>query len=171
MSVRNRKRYAHSARTGKGLRKRIKKLCTGSPLKGSPPRKISRQRTSYTFLFIRTHADTSPVYTVCIVVLPEASRDRISLADETYSSSAFVSLQILIAFAPNPTYTFSAASATWGSVSISIKTSAKNKTRIFSEYPGPRNKDARDVSIDLTLQYLARTTDGPGILVYTKFLR
>ena len=36
------------------------------------------------------------------------------LADETYSSSAFVSLQILIAFVPNPTYTFSAASATRG---------------------------------------------------------
>ena len=30
------------------------------------------------------------------------------------SSSAFVSLQILIAFAPNPTYTFSAASSTRG---------------------------------------------------------
>ena len=36
-----------------------------------------------------------------------------------------------------------------GSVSISIETSAKNKIRIHSEYPGPRNKDARDVSTDL----------------------
>ena len=54
------------------------------------------------------------MYTICIVVLRKASSDRISLADETYSSSAFVSLQILIAFAPNPTYTFSAASATRG---------------------------------------------------------
>ena len=114
MSVRNRNRYAQLARTEEGLCKRIKKLCTGSPLQGSTPRKISRQRTRYTFLFIRTHAHTSPVYTVCIVVLGKASSDRISLADETYSSSAFVSLQILIAFEPNPTYTFSAASATRG---------------------------------------------------------
>ena len=36
-----------------------------------------------------------------------------------------------------------------GSVSISIETSAKSKIRIHSEYPGPRNKDARDVSSDL----------------------
>ena len=40
-----------------------------------------------------------------------------------------------------------------GSVSISIETSAKNKIRIHSEYPGPRNKDARDVSTALSLHY------------------
>ena len=40
-----------------------------------------------------------------------------------------------------------------GSVSISIETSAKNKIRIHSAYPGPRSKDARDVSTDLTLHY------------------
>ena len=114
LSVRNRNRYAHSSRTGEGLRKTIKNYAPGPLSRGRPPRKMSRRRTRYTFLFIRTHAHTSPVYTVCIVVLRKASNDRISLVDETSSSSAFVSLQILIAFAPNPTYTFSAASATPG---------------------------------------------------------
>ena len=40
-----------------------------------------------------------------------------------------------------------------GSVSISIKTSAKSKIRIHSAHPGPRNKDSRDVFTDLSLDY------------------
>ena len=58
-----------------------------------------------------------------------------------------------------------------GSVSISIETSAKNKIRIHSEYPGPRNKDARDVSSDLpyttvSCPYEGRAMD-PSIYIYT----
>ena len=63
-----------------------------------------------------------------------------------------------------------------GSVSISIETSAKNKIRIHSEYPGPRNKDARDVSTDLpyttvSCPYEGRAMD-PSIYIYlsTHFL-
>ena len=68
-------------------------------------------------LHIPVHSNTRPhcpVWTVCIVVLRKASSNRISFADETYSSSACVSLQILIAFGPNPTYRFSSLSATRG---------------------------------------------------------
>ena len=69
-----------------------------------------------------------------------------------YSSIAFVSLQILIAFAPNPTYMFCSKRYT-RSVSISIETNAKSKIRIHSAHPGSRNKDSRDVFSDLTLHY------------------
>ena len=57
------------------------------------------------------------------------------------------------------------------SVSISIETSAKNKIRIHSEYPGPRNKDARDVSTDLSYTtvscpYEGRAMDPIYIYIY-----
>ena len=84
------------------------------------------------------HTPTPVLCRPCIVVLRKASSNRISLADETYSSSAFVSLQILIAFAPNPTYTFSAASATRG---VCRFLSKQSQTVRFELHPGPRYKD------------------------------
>ena len=71
--------------------------------------KISRRRKRYTLQFIRTHAHTSPVWTVRVVSLLKTSSDRRLFA--AHKDHAF---RMLIEFAPNPTYTFPAPTATRG---------------------------------------------------------
>ena len=100
LSVRNRNRHAHSARKMKGLRKNMHKV----PSQGVDPsiKFLDDANATHSTSFQHT-----PTPVLCrlyaVVILPKASSNRISLADETYSSKTYVSLEILIAFAPNPT--------------------------------------------------------------------
>ena len=78
---------------------------------------------------------------------------RISLADETYSSIAFVSLQILVAFAPNPTYTFPATSATQGECRFLSKQARIARIEFIPYIRNLATKIARDVFTNLSLHY------------------
>ena len=98
---------------------------------------------------------------------------RAILGDETYSSSAFVSLQILIAFAPNPTYTFSSASVTRAVYQFRSKQERRARFEFIQHIRDLATKIARDVSTDLSLHYSilpvyeGRAMD-PSILYFQK---
>ena len=92
---------------------------------------------------------------------------KYSLPMEHYSYSAFVSLQILIAFAPNPTYTFSAASAT-RRVCLFLSKQARRARFQFDHHI--RDRATRlyltcplHIFCPYTMQYPVRTKDGPCI--------
>ena len=169
MSVRNRNRHAHSARTGRGLRKKIKKIMHRVPSRGVDPRVKFLDDAN------ATHSGSFEHMPTPVLCRPYASSsfaklnssDRISLADETYSSSAFVSLQILIAFAPNPTYTFSAASATRGVCRFRSKQARKARFEFIQHIRDLATKIARDVSTDLSLHYSILPVRRTGHVYYS----
>ena len=99
LSVRNRNWHAHSARTEEGLRKKNKKIMHRVPSRGIDPRVkfLDDANATHCSSFEQTPAPVPCRLYASIFVLRKASSNRISLADETYSSSAFVSLQIPIA--------------------------------------------------------------------------
>ena len=138
---------------GKVCVKNLKNYAPGPLSRGRSPRKILLMTQT---LHIPVHSNTRPHQScvdLCIAVLSKASSDRISLADETYSSIACVSLQIQIAFAPNPTYTFSAASATREVCRFLSKQARTARFEFIQHIRDLSTKIARDVSTDLSLHY------------------
>ena len=149
LSVRNRNRHAHSAHTGKGLRKKPKKIMHRVPSRGVDPR-------------VKFLGDANPTHSSLFEHTPTPVPCR------PYASSSFAKLRAIkyflptkltllrFRFSPNSDgictesnlHVFCSKRYT-GSVSISIETSAKRKIRIHSAHPGPRNKDAHDVYTDL----------------------
>ena len=116
------------------------------PSRGVDPRVKFLDDANATHSSSFEHTPTPVLCRLCIVVLRKASSNRISLADETYSSSAFVSLQILIAFALNPIYTFPAASVTRGVCRFLSKQARRARFEFIQCIRDPATKIARDVS-------------------------
>ena len=157
---------------GTHTRRVQRKVCVKELIKNYAPGPLSRGRPRVKFLddANATHSSSfehTPTPVLCRLYASSSfASNRISLADETYCSSTFVSLQIPIAFAPNPTYTFSAASATRGVCRFLSKQARRARFEFIQHIRDLATKIARDVSTDLSLHYsLARTKDGPWILV------
>ena len=117
---------------------------------------------------IPVYSNTRPHQAICVVVLSKASSNQTFLADGTYSFIAFVPLQILIAFEPNSTYTFSVPSATRG-VSQFFRKKRENKFEFIQHILDLAIKIALDV---FTLRfpsescpYAQRTGHGSNILL------
>ena len=114
LSVRNRNRHAHSARTAEGLRKKFKKIMHRVSL--------SRGRPHVKFLdgANATHSSSFEHTPTPVLCGPYASSSFAKLRVIEYllptklTLLALASLQIPIAFGPNPAYRFSSLSATRG---------------------------------------------------------
>ena len=85
----------------------------------------------------RTQALASRVWNVRVIVIRKVSSNRIP--------NAFVSLQILIAFAPNPIYTFSAASAIRGVCRFLSKQARRARFKFIEHIRDIATKIARNV--------------------------
>ena len=132
----------HTRHAKGNLRKKFKKIMHQVPSRGANPSIKFPDDANATHSTLFKHTLTPVLYRLYVSLsFRKASSNQIFLADGTYSSSAFVSLQILIAFAPNPTYTFSVPSATQGVCQFLSKKKCKDTIRIHSAHPGPRSKD------------------------------
>ena len=140
LSVCNRNRYAHSARTGEGLRKKIKKLHR------VPSRGVD-SRVKFLDDANATHSSSFEHTPAPVVCRPYASSSFAKLRAIEYILPTKLTL-LSLSFSPSSDcictksnlHVFCSKRYT-GSVSISIETSAKSKIRIHSAYPGHRNKD------------------------------
>ncbi len=167
LSVCNRNRHAHSARTEEDLRKKnLKNYAPGPISRGRPPRKILDDANA-------THSGSFEHTPTPVLCRPYSSSSFAKLRAIEYLLPTKLTLlalsflsKFVIAFAPNPTYTFSAASATRRVCRFLSKQAQRARFEFIQHIRDLATKIARDVSTDLSLHYSILPYEGRAM--YTR---